>query len=173
MWVDIENLTPGTPIWEGEIEQSIRNCAGVIVLLSPGSNNSQWVRREISFAEEHDKNIFPVHIEGDENDSIPLRLSSHQRVDLRRNIEKGLDYLADTLKDSLGTEPTIREKQEEKSSFDLSQFLSNTNASVALYIFIGIAAIGELFILGRNIFNHPDPILTTATTPVDTDPVVN
>src|ERR1051326_1848229 len=76
VWVDVEHLVPGTPAWERELERSIRGSAGVIVLLSPDSNNSQWVRREISFAEEHDKRIFPVLVEGDENDSVPLRLSS-------------------------------------------------------------------------------------------------
>src|SRR5215510_16408760 len=89
VWVDVENLIPGTPAWERELERSIRGCSGVIVLLSPEANNSQWVRREISFTEENDKRIFPVLVHGDENDSIPLRLSSHQRVDLRRDFFKG------------------------------------------------------------------------------------
>ena len=42
------------------------------------------------------------NIRGDENDSISLRFSSHQRVDLRRNFTNGLDQLADALKDHLG-----------------------------------------------------------------------
>jgi hypothetical protein len=88
VWVDVENLIPGSPAWEREIERSIRGAAGVIVLLSPNANNSEWVRREISFAEQNQKRIFPVLIHGDEDDSIPLRLSHHQRVDLRRNFEK-------------------------------------------------------------------------------------
>ena len=60
IWVDIENLTPGTPTWEREIERAIRDATGIIVLLSPESNNSEWVRREISFGEQHRKRIFPV-----------------------------------------------------------------------------------------------------------------
>ena len=47
IWVDVENLTPGTPTWEREIEKAIRAATGIIVLLSPESNNSEWVRREI------------------------------------------------------------------------------------------------------------------------------
>lgn len=61
------------------------------------------MRREISFAEQNDKRIFPVLIRGDEDDSIPLRLSSHQRVDMRRNFNNGLDELTNALKDHLGT----------------------------------------------------------------------
>src|SRR5512147_2785442 len=99
VWVDVENLIPGSPTWEREIERSIRASSGAIVLLSPDANNSEWVRREITFAEQHEKPIFPVLIHGDEDDSIPLRLSNHQRVDLRRNFGTGLDSLADALSD--------------------------------------------------------------------------
>jgi len=45
VWVDIENLIPGSPAWEREIEHAIRGAAGIIVLLSPDANNSEWVRR--------------------------------------------------------------------------------------------------------------------------------
>src|ERR1043165_645941 len=76
VWVDVENLIPGSPTWEREIERSIRAASGVIVLLSPDSNNSEWVRREISFGEQNAKRIFPILVRGDEDDSIPLRLSN-------------------------------------------------------------------------------------------------
>ena len=102
LWVDIENLVPGSPAWEREIERAIRNAAGIIVLLSPDSNNSEWVRREISFAQQNDKQIFPVLIRGEEDDSVPLRLSNYQWVDLRIHSDSGLDDLADALKDQLG-----------------------------------------------------------------------
>jgi Tol biopolymer transport system component len=119
-WVDTENLIPGSPEWEREIERSIRGAAGIIVLLSPHSNDSQWVRRELSFAEEIDKRLFPVHIRGDENDSIPLRLAAHQRVDLRSNFSEGLDRLADALNDHLGTTKVIeRSRLKPKRSFSL------------------------------------------------------
>jgi len=100
--VDIENLVPGSPAWEREIERAIRNAAGIIVLLSPDSNNSEWVRREISFAQQNDKQIFPVLIRGEEDDSVPLRLSNYQWVDLRIHSDSGLDDLADALKYQLG-----------------------------------------------------------------------
>src|SRR5215510_2926293 len=129
LWVDIENLVPGTPAWEREIERAIRGAAGIIVLLSPESNNSEWVRREISFAEQNDKQVFPVLIHGDEDDSIPLRLSNHQWVDLRRNYNNGLDEFADALKDHLGITVVNQEpKQQKREPFklapeDLKKFL--------------------------------------------------
>lgn len=118
-WVDVENLIPGSPAWEREIERAIRGAAGVIVLLSPDANNSEWVRREISFAEQHQKRIFPVLIQGDEDDSIPLRLAAHQRVDLRRNFDAGLDALANALKEHLGVTAVNRlPASNKRTSFD-------------------------------------------------------
>ncbi|HSG41651.1 MAG TPA: toll/interleukin-1 receptor domain-containing protein, partial [Anaerolineales bacterium] len=110
IWVDIENLTPGTPTWEREIEKAIRGAMGIIVLLSPESNNSEWVRREISFGEQHRKRIFPALIEGEEHASMPLRLANHQRVDLRTKFEAGLDELALAIKEYIGVKEEIAEK---------------------------------------------------------------
>jgi hypothetical protein len=74
VWVDNEKLVPGTPIWEVEIEKAIIGAGAVLVLLSPDSNISVWVRREISFAEQYSKRIFPLLVAGDEFTSIMLRL---------------------------------------------------------------------------------------------------
>jgi hypothetical protein len=46
----------GINVWV-DVECSIRGASGLIVLLSPASNNSEWVRREISFAEHNEKRI--------------------------------------------------------------------------------------------------------------------
>ena len=184
VWVDIENLVPGSPAWESEIEKSIRGSAGVIVLLSPESNNSAWVRREISFAEEQDKRIFPVLTHGDENDSVPLRLSSHQRVDLRRNSSKGLDELANALKDHLGVtainkkinvaakKPTVTPKP-----VDLKKY-----ALPAALVLVGLLCIGGLAFAVRLISNvnipntptdTPVAIGDTSTPPTETKVVTN
>ena len=171
LWVDIENLVPGTPAWEREIERAIRSSAGIIVLLSPESNNSEWVRREISFAEQNDKVVFPVLIRGDEDDSIPLRLSNHQWVDLRRNSENGLDELAEALAEHLGitvVNKKLKEQTRQPFQFrpeDLKKF-----ALPGLLALIGIACIGGLFILGSFIRNTISPQAMTPTPP-NVDPV--
>ncbi len=94
IWLDNEKLVPGTPIWEAEIEKAIINAGAVVVLLSPDSKNSLWVRREISYAEDNDKRIFPILIAGNEKDTIPIRLTNHQRIDIRKNESVGLDSLS-------------------------------------------------------------------------------
>lgn len=170
VWVDIENLTPGTPTWEREVERAIRESMGIIVLLSPEANNSEWVRREISFGEQHRKRIFPVLIEGDEHTSTPLRLASHQRVDLRTKFEAGLDELAAALKDYVGVKKEIAAQtpfvgRGTKPAMDLKKL-----GVPALIAVAGLAVLGGIIAVVNGSGNGtetPPPIV--ATTPSDTD----
>lgn len=179
IWVDIENLIPGSPAWEREIERSIRSAEGIIVLLSPDSNNSEWVRREISFAEQNEKRIFPVLISSDEDDSIPLRLSDHQRVDLYSNFQNGIDELANALKHHLGVTAVIkRKKQESKDPVRLPAVDLKRFALPGLITLIGLACIGGLALMGRFIYkavsNSPTQTAAVINSPTapDIDPVI-
>jgi hypothetical protein len=67
VWVDNEKLIPGTPVWEDEVEKAIKGAAAIVVILSPDSKISEWVKRETSLADQHHKRIFPVLVRGDEN----------------------------------------------------------------------------------------------------------
>lgn len=97
VWVDNEKLIPGTPIWEEEIEKAIRNAPAIIVVLSPDSKNSEWVRREIGLADQYRRRVFPLLVRGDEETSISLRLINRQFVDIRENEEGGLNKLEEAL----------------------------------------------------------------------------
>lgn len=173
VWVDTENLIPGSPAWEREIERSIRGSAGLIVLLSPNSNNSEWVRRELSFAEQNSKRIFPVLIHGDEDDSVPLRLASHQRVDVRRNMNKGMDELANALKDHLGVTAVneLPQTGSVKEPFKINPADLKKIALSGLLVLIGLACVGGLFIAGNYIFNNI-PTKVAPTTPPVVDPQI-
>lgn len=169
-WVDVENLIPGSPAWEREIERSIRAAAGVIVLLSPDSNNSEWVRREISFAEQNEKRIFPLLVRGDEDDSIPLRLSNHQRVDLRRNFDGGLDELANALRDYLGLTAIRRRKPQAKQTFSVTPAQFRKFALPGLIALIALLCLGGITVFARFVYNYsrntstPAPTLTASAT---------
>ena len=65
VWVDNEKLTPGTPAWEEEIEKAINSAYAVVVILSPDAKNSEWVRREITYADQYRKRVFPVLVNCD------------------------------------------------------------------------------------------------------------
>ena len=173
VWVDVENLIPGSPTWEREIERSIRAASGVIVLLSPDSNNSEWVRREISFGEQNAKRIFPILVRGDEDDSIPLRLSNHQFVDLRRQFHPGMDELANALADHLGTTKVIhRKKEETKKPPGIDTAVLKKLALPGLLGLIALACISGTVLAARSIIaalgERPSPTVV-ATLPPDVD----
>jgi general L-amino acid transport system substrate-binding protein len=116
VWVDNEKLVPGTPIWEIEIEKAIKNAAAIVVVCSPDSKNSEWVRREITVAERYHKRIFPVLARGDENSSITIRLSTRQYVDIRQDEDVGLNSLGTALAFYLEEfETQERRKREEQA----------------------------------------------------------
>jgi outer membrane protein assembly factor BamB len=87
VWTD-ENLEPGTNAWEIAIAQAIRTAGCVVVILSPDAEQSQWVGRELAFAETFGIRIYPLLIRGDERTSIPFRLISHQWIDARRDYDR-------------------------------------------------------------------------------------
>jgi hypothetical protein len=84
VWTD-EGLEPGLPSWRDSIEKAIKEASCVIVLLSPDAKLSEWVNREIDYAQAHKIRIFPAWVTGDETDAIPFALISSQRADLRSN----------------------------------------------------------------------------------------
>ena len=174
VWLDTENLIPGSPAWEREIERAIRGAAGIIVLLSPDANNSEWVRREISFGDDNEKRIFPVLIHGDEDDSIPLRLSSHQRVDLRRNFDDAITELEKALRDHLGVTAIHRLPKQTKTiptqPVDLKKFILP-----GILVGLGFFCIAGLGLGLSYVFNNistPSPIAPITNTPPDVDPVI-
>jgi hypothetical protein len=87
VWVDNEELVPGTPIWEEEIEKAIISTGATVVLLSPDSKNSEWVRREISYADENGKRIFPILIAGNERNCIIPKTWGRRKKEERVNFE--------------------------------------------------------------------------------------
>jgi len=94
VWVDNEWLKPGTRAWEAEIEKAIPESYAVVVLLSPDAKSSEWVRREITLADQNLIKIYPVLIRGTENNAIFLRLIASQYIDLReKQKEDGLNSL--------------------------------------------------------------------------------
>ena len=168
VWVDVENLIPGSPAWEREIERAIRSAAGIIVLLSPDANNSEWVRREISFAEDNRKRIFPVLVRGEEDDSIPLRLASHQRVDLRRDFDQGLDELGSALKEHIGGTAVHRRPKQETSRFDPGTMKKAILAGVITLA--GLACLSGLALSASYLYGNFTQPTKIATSTIGVDP---
>jgi len=97
VWTD-ENLTPGTQHWARAIDENLEICDAVVVLLSPAAYASEWVDSECSKARIYGKDVFPLHIEGDPEDAVPLSLWGIQRIDVRKDFNAGMGDLLEALR---------------------------------------------------------------------------
>lgn len=73
-WIDREGIDLATS-WSREIVQAIDQCKAFVVLLSPSSNESHNVAKEVSLAAEQRKKILPLDLE-------PVTLSEDLRYHL-------------------------------------------------------------------------------------------
>lgn len=81
VWLDKENLTPGTPDWERAIRVGIARSDAVVYLASPEGYESLYVRSELSIARHRKLTIFPIWLRGDEwLDCAPMFLTYSQYV---------------------------------------------------------------------------------------------
>lgn len=64
VWID-DRIDYGDD-WELAIFEGIDTCAAFVVVMTPDSYKSKWVRRECNYAEKRDKPSFPVLLEGEE-----------------------------------------------------------------------------------------------------------
>ena len=145
VWLDNEKLVPGTPIWEEEIEKAIKSAEAIVVIMSPDSKKSEWVRREISLAEQHNKRVFPILINGDEDSAITIRLITKQFIDLRKNEEAGLESLATNLNSYLHAEAIddisakrIPEKSSNKNTSKFQEFISTWHGRILIGAIAGL-----------------------------------
>lgn len=105
VWTDA-GLEPGTPAWEEALAKAIKAAQCVVVLLSPEAEQSSWVNRELAYAENAGKRIFPVLVRGTEQDAVPLRLSSTQYIDGRLDFEAATRQLVEAATAHIGRLPT-------------------------------------------------------------------
>jgi formylglycine-generating enzyme required for sulfatase activity len=96
VWTD-EDLTPGTSNWTKAIDKSLKECDAVVALLSPTAYHSKWVDSECGKAAAYGKEIFPILIEGDPRDAVPLSMWGIQRIDVRKNFNAGIEELITAL----------------------------------------------------------------------------
>lgn len=98
-WIDYSGIKIGTH-WDNSIQDAIKNCQSLIVVLSPNSVESVYVMDEISFAIEKKKFIIPVLYE---NCSIPLRINRIQYIDFTEKFQESIELLKKII---LSNDPT-------------------------------------------------------------------
>jgi len=93
VWMDKVDIRAGQ-VWEQAIEDAVRVCRRMIVVLSPASVNSKRVKVEVSSAFDEDKEIIPVLLRDCE---IPRSLRLFQYADFRSSYDDGLEELLASL----------------------------------------------------------------------------
>ena len=76
-WID-DRIDYGSH-WPHEIENRLQNCVAFILIMSPDSQESDWVQNELSFARQLKKPIFPILLDG----NVWWHLGTIQYVDVR------------------------------------------------------------------------------------------
>lgn len=120
-WIAPRDVLPGDE-WTDAIEQALRNCTAIVVLVSVNSQKSIHVKREITEAITCDKRVFPYRI-----DSVPISggfaylLSTVQWVDKSRT---SVESFAEQLKRVLEGRPapvlTVRPKPQTTTAPEFS-----------------------------------------------------
>ena len=64
VWID-HHIRVGDDWWD-TIDNAIKDCGVVVVIVSSSSQRSKWVKREVLLAENRDKPRFPLLLDGDE-----------------------------------------------------------------------------------------------------------
>jgi hypothetical protein len=101
VWIDQMDIPPGAQ-WDLTVEEALRACVAVLVILSPKAVGSRSVMDEVSFALDGNRKILPVVYKTCE---IPFRLRRLQQVDFTSDYSTGL--LALTKAFELSPGPTL------------------------------------------------------------------
>ncbi|MEP7287148.1 MAG: TIR domain-containing protein, partial [Chloroflexota bacterium] len=84
VWIDHEELQPGTPDWEKAIRAAIKAAESVVYVASEAAFESNFCQGELAVARSYKRKIYPVFAQGDEFvKCIPLDMGRIQFVDMR------------------------------------------------------------------------------------------
>jgi hypothetical protein len=117
MWVDQLDIRPSEH-WDRAIERAVRDCRGLVVILSPRSVASDNVADEISYAIDSGKSVLPVMIE---RCTLPLRLTRMQVVDATSDYDRALEQCLDELARRDGVAAAPRREQPAREPLDRNE----------------------------------------------------
>lgn len=75
IWIDHQGIKPGTPDWEEALRRAIRKATAVVLVASPESRQSRYVKDELRVAAMYQRPVYPIWAAGSEwMEAIPLGL---------------------------------------------------------------------------------------------------
>ncbi len=163
VWID-DRIDYGEH-WPRVIQENLTNCRLFVVVMSTNAFNSMWVQNEVSFAQESNKPIFPLLLEG----RVWLSLASMQYVDVRNGVMPPAKF-AERLKRALGQpftstppEPTHATRQIRRSQTNLLLWTFGAGLFLLIAVF-GVLVLYALLRPGGML--SPGPSVTPETLPV-------
>lgn len=146
VWTDETGLERGSPRWEMIIEKAIEQARSLVVILSPYAKGSEWVRRELKYANDHQIPIYPLLVKGNERTAVPLILTDHDWFDARQRYNKALAELCNSLSELMGRESEII-KVPTSSSIELrSRKMSEIVEAMGGNFAIGRGQVGRIWL---------------------------
>lgn len=119
VWMDEEGLHPGTEAWDAAIGAAIKDAGCVVAVMSPDASQSEWVGRELAFAETYEIPIIPILMRGHPRDAVPFRLVNHQWIDARDDYGKAFYQLIDSIARQLNVETnSMRQRRAEQQQVE-------------------------------------------------------
>jgi TIR domain/prokaryotic YEATS domain len=103
VWIDREGIEGGMQ-WEKVITEAVKACTVFIVIVTPESNQSEWVARETILAERLGKYRIPLFLDGE----LPFRLLNLHYIDFQGDFEGGFRDLLETLNQHLQPQDKTR-----------------------------------------------------------------
>jgi hypothetical protein len=95
IWYSSETLL-GAQQWHDRIGSALRSCGWFVVVLSPRSVKSRWVKRELLYALEdprYEERIVPVVYAACDSDQLSWVLRSFQHVQFTEHFDDGARQL--------------------------------------------------------------------------------
>ena len=97
-WYSKDNIVPADQ-WERTILKGLKTCDAFLLVMSPNSAQSPWVKREVDWMfHKGSKTIIPVLLQECEADDFHIGMVSLQHVDFSKEWELGRKKLLQTLK---------------------------------------------------------------------------
>lgn len=115
VWIDQLDILPGQR-WDRAVEEALRRCPCLLVILSTASISSNNVMDEVSYALQQNKHVIPILYQ---DCSIPFRLHRLQYLDFRRDYARRIKELLNVLVPAENEQPTgIASENEHAKSED-------------------------------------------------------
>lgn len=95
-----ERHIPGATEWHDEIGQALNRCDWFLIVLSPKSVKSIWVKRELLYAlrqNRYRRRVVPILIGKCKYDQLSWTLADIEMIDFRKNFKAGCKKLLEIL----------------------------------------------------------------------------